>query len=123
MSETPQESPEPDVEPHPLLLVLEEHMTKDQPAVLDEEAHYILQYATRLLIALWQTIDASVKVMIENGKFPMAITMLGALGSKVRDLKRYSYGNFKNLKSWESKISNLQRRLKRKLAERGSDRG
>lgn len=123
MSDAPQETPEPEIEPHPLLLVLEKHMHKDQPAVLDEEAHYVLQYSTRLLIEIWKTIDTAVGAMIERGNLPSAISTLMGLDSKVGDLKKYSYGNFKNLQAWQVKINKLQRKLKRKLAERGSIKG
>ncbi len=123
MSDAPQETPEPEIKPHPLLLVLEEHLHTDQPDVLDEEAHYILQYGTRLLIEIWKSMDVAVAQMIKRKNLPMAIRTLGALSSKVGDLKKYSYNNFKNLQSWQVKINKLQRKLKRKLAERGSIKG
>lgn len=108
---------------HPLLLLLEEHLTKDRPDVLDDEGHLLLHYSTNLLVALWKSMDTAVGQMIEAKNLPMAIRTLGALGSKVNDLKKFSYNNYKNLKEWHVKINQLQRRLKRQLAERGPIKG
>lgn len=110
--------PDP-IECSPLIANIEKMLDVSDPVILEDQVMLIHGYSMRMLVNLYQRLDAKIDEHMKADSMQMAHALARMLDEKLSDLKRYTYTNYNELNQWQSKSLKVLVRLRKTLRGKG----